>query len=145
MLDFYSINLVSSIIIASTHELKNGEEKIGLRKEAKEWALVMYPISNDLLSQIERSESSDSETMSIPVELCSKSWKVPIQVLVETSRDPKKLKKPKRNKGQLDELPLSDEVPSKKYKDIQEIVEILKKSSEENVESVKDWIQHNIQ
>ena len=143
MLDFYSINLVSSIIIASTHELKNGKEKIGLRKEAKEWALVMYPISNDLLAQIERSESS--ETMSIPVELCSKSWKVPIQVLVETSRDPKKLKKPKRNKGQLEELPLSDEVPSKKYKDIQEIVEILKKSSEENVESVKDWIQHNIQ
>ena len=143
MLDFYSINLVSSIIIASTHELKNGEEKIGLRKEAKEWALVMYPISNDLLAQIERSESS--ETMSIPVELCSKSWKVPIQVLVETSRDPKKLKKPKRNKGQLEELPLSDEVPSKKYKDIQEIVEILKKSSEENVESVKDWIQHHIQ
>ena len=143
MLDFYSINLVSSIIIASTHELKNGEEKIGLRKEAKEWALVMYPISNDLLAQIERSESS--ETMSIPVELCSKSWKVPIQVLVETSRDPKKLKKPKRNKGQLEELPLSDEVPSKKYKDIQEIVEILKKSSGENVESVKAWIQRNIQ
>ena len=142
MLDFYSIILVSSIIIASTHELKNGEEKIGLRKEAKEWALVMYPISNDLLAQIERSESS--ETMSIPVELCSKSWKVPIQVLVETSRDPKKLKKPKRNKGQLEELPLSDEVPSKKYKDIQEIVEILKKSTEENVESVKAWIQRNV-
>ena len=60
------------------------------------------------------------------------SWKIPIQVLVETSRDPTKLKKPKRNKGQVEDLQLPDESPSRKKKCIEEIVRILQGQSEQS-------------